>query len=118
MTNVCPSKAKVGQVVALRMEAVLVSRPGDGVGDSLPLVRVGAAPHVAASLGIVTRVGDAILLDFDSVACFIPEGFDKIKQRIAETKAQNRTRHRLLNCLLCMYIPEAHSAKLLAITYR
>ena len=60
-SDVLPGMAKVGQVVTLRMEAVLVSRPGDGVGDSLPLVRVGAAPHVVANFWYVARVGDAFI---------------------------------------------------------
>ena len=54
------------------MEAVLVGRPGDGVGVSLPLVRVGAAPHVVARLGDVSRVGDAILTGFDAVGGLVP----------------------------------------------
>ena len=53
------------------MEAVLVGRPGDGVGDSLPLVRVGAAPHVVARLGDVAGVGDAVLLGLNAVGGFI-----------------------------------------------
>ena len=71
--NMLPGVAKVGQVVSLRVEAVLVSRPGDGVGDSLPRVRVGAAPHVVARLGDVARVGDAIFLSADSIGCLVTE---------------------------------------------
>ena len=54
------------------MEAVLVSRPVDGVGVFLPLVRVGAAPHVVASLGVVSRVGDALVAGSDAVGGLVP----------------------------------------------
>ena len=67
-----PGVAEVGQMVSLRMEAVLVSRPGDSVGDTLPLVRVGAAPHVVARFWGVARVGDAILTGSDAVRGFVP----------------------------------------------
>ena len=63
--------AEVGQVVALRVEAVLVGRPGDGVGDALPLVGEGAALHVVARLRLQTRVGDAVLDRRDPVGGLI-----------------------------------------------
>ena len=67
-----PGVAEVGQVVTNRVEAVLVSSPRDGVGDSLPFVRVGAAPHVVARLRLVPGIGDAILLRLDAVGSLIP----------------------------------------------
>ena len=66
-----PGVAEVGQVISSRMEAVLVGRPGDGVGDAFPLVRVGTAPHVVARLGHVARVGDAVLTGSDAVGGLI-----------------------------------------------
>ena len=71
-TDVLPGVAEVGQVGALRMIAVLVSRPFHGVGDSLPVVRVGAAPHVVASVRLVARVGDAVLLSLNAVGRLVP----------------------------------------------
>ena len=64
--------SEVGQMVTLRMEAVLIGRPGDGVGDSLPLVRVGAAPHVVARLGNVAGVGNAVINGLDVICRFVP----------------------------------------------
>ena len=61
-SNVLPGMAVVGQVVTIRVEAVFVSNPGDFVDDSLPLVRVGAAPHVVTRFWYVARVGDTVLL--------------------------------------------------------
>ena len=71
-TDVFPGVTEVRQMVALRVEAVLIGRPGDGVGDALPLVRVGAAPHVVARFRDVARVGDAILIGFDAVSSLVP----------------------------------------------
>ena len=65
-----PGVAEVGQVVTLRMEAVLVSRPGDGVGDSLPLVRVGAAPHVVTRFRNIPGIGDAVFVWRNAVGRF------------------------------------------------
>ena len=61
----------LGDVVTLGEEAVLVSLPGDGVGNALPLVAVAAAPHVVARLGLVTREGFASFGGTDVVRCFI-----------------------------------------------
>ena len=71
VADMFPGVAEVWQVGPLRVEAVLVGRPGDCVGDSLPLVRVGAAPHVVARLRNIARVGDALLTGADAVAGFI-----------------------------------------------
>ena len=68
-----PCVAVVGQVVANRLEAVLVSSPGDGVGDSLPSVRVGAGPHVVTRFRHVPGIGDAFLSNVDAIACLVPE---------------------------------------------
>ena len=79
-----PCVAVVGQVVANRLEAVLVSRPGDRVGDSLPSVRVRAAPHVVTSLRGVARVRDTVFTGGDAVRSFVPakEGkADPLSQR-------------------------------------
>ena len=72
VTNMFAGMAVVGQMSSLRMEAVLIGRPGDGVGDSLPLVRVGAAPHVVARLWDVAGVGNAVFLSLDTVGCLVP----------------------------------------------
>ena len=80
-----PGVAEVGEMVTNRVEAVLVSRPGDSVGDSLPSVRVRAAPHVVASLRGVARVRDAVFTGGDAVRSFVPakEGkADPLSQRI------------------------------------
>ena len=66
------SVAVVGQVVALRMEAVLVSGPDDSVGFALPLVRVLAAPHVVARFRSVAGIGDARLVRGNAVSGLIP----------------------------------------------
>ena len=55
------------------MEAALISRPGDGVGDSHPLVRVRAAPHVVVRLVDVARVGDFVVLSAVSSGCVVTE---------------------------------------------
>ena len=65
--------AVVGQMVANRLEAVLVSSPVDGVGDSLPSVRVGAVPHVVARFLYVPGIRDAFLSNADAIACLVPE---------------------------------------------
>ena len=70
-TNMFASVAVVGQVVALRMEAILVGRPVHGVGDALPGVRIRASPHVVASVGNVARIRDTIFSWFDAVSCLI-----------------------------------------------
>ena len=70
-SDVLAGVAEVGQMVTLRVEAILVGRPGDRVGDALPFVRVRAAPHVVARLGDVAGVGDAVLAHFDAVGCLV-----------------------------------------------
>ena len=72
ITDVFPSVAEVGQMISNWMITVLIGRPGDGVGDALPGVRVGAAPHVVSRLGHVAGIGDAVLLSFNAVCCPVP----------------------------------------------
>ena len=60
-------------MVSLGEVSVLVGLPGDGVGDALPGVAVAACPHVVARLGLVARVGDAVLDSLNAVGCFVPE---------------------------------------------
>ena len=72
VADVLSGVAEVGQVGSLRVEAVLVSRPGDGVGDSLPLVRVGAAHDVVARFGQVARVRGALATRLDAVGGLVP----------------------------------------------
>ena len=72
--DVFPGVAKVRKMISDGVEAVLVSRPVHGVGDSLPLVGVGASHHVVASVGGAARVGDTISLGFDTVRGFVPVG--------------------------------------------
>ena len=58
-------------MVSLGEVSVLVGLPGDGVGDALPGVAVAAGPHVVARLGLVARVGDAVLVSLNAVGCFV-----------------------------------------------
>ena len=67
-----PGVAEVGQVVTNRVEAVLVRSPVDGVGDSLPSVRVRAAPHVVTRLRGIAGVRGAVFTGGDAVRSFIP----------------------------------------------
>ena len=71
-SDVFPGVAEVRKMISDGVEAVLVGRPGDGVGDSFPGVGVGAAPHVVASLGNVARVRDAVLIGLNSICCLVP----------------------------------------------
>ena len=91
-TDVFPGVTEVGQMFPLRMEAVLVSRPGDSVGDTLPLVRVGAAPHIVARFWDVARVGDAVLLSLNAIGGFVPD-----KTRIKLTTCISATLDRKLH---------------------
>ena len=60
-------------MISLGEEAVLIGLPGDGVGDALPLVRVGALPHVVTRLRLVSREGCAVLFSLNSIGCLVPE---------------------------------------------
>ena len=80
-----PGVTVVGQVVALRMETVLVSGPDDSIGDAFPLVRVGAAPHVVARLGHVARVGDAVFTGSDAVGGLVSENIVSVFSRSSST---------------------------------
>ena len=72
ISDMLPGMTEVGQVVALRMEAVLVGRPGDGVGDAFPFIGEGAGHHVVARLRLEARVRDAVLGGLDAIGRLIP----------------------------------------------
>ena len=66
--DVLPGVAEVGKVGALRVEAVLVGRPPDGVGDAVVAdVRVLALDDVVAAVRLVARVRDAARGRLDAV---------------------------------------------------
>ena len=72
MADVVPGMAVVRQMVTNWVEAVLVSCPMHRIGDTIPLVRVGASPHVVAWLRNIARVGDALLTGSDAVGSLEP----------------------------------------------